>query len=62
MQQTQQARLRRLFILSAEEQPNSIALELYQTLTAQFNALNNRNLDSVQRIEKVLGSAHREQQ
>ena len=55
MQQTQQA----LFeteeaILSAEEQLNSIALELYQTLTAeQQRALNNnRNLDSVQRIEK----------
>ena len=55
MQQTQQA----LFdteeaILSAEEQLNSVALELYQSLTAeQQRALNNnRNFDSIQRIEK----------
>ena len=55
MQQTQQS----LFateeaILTAEEQLNKIALELYQSLTPeQQRALNNnRNLDSVQRIEK----------
>ena len=55
MQQTQQE----LFateeaILNAEEQLNKIALELYKTLTPeqQRSLNNNRNLDSVQRIEK----------